>query len=65
MRFIFTADICGAWSIFGGLAAQLDNMSPILHLATAGRIAADLLYDSALSTRLGELARSRAERQMQ
>ena len=61
-RFIFTADIFGAWSIFGGVSAQLNNMSPILHLATTDSIAAALLYDSILSAHMEELDRSRAER---
>ena len=62
MRFIFAADLCGAWSSFGGIAAQLNNLSLILHLATTESIAAALLYDSLLSDHLEELARSRAER---
>ena len=62
MRFILTSDICGAWSSFGGIAAQLDNLSIILHLATTESITAALLYDGLLSAHLEELARSRVER---
>ena len=62
MRFIFTADICGAWASFGGIAAQLNSVSIILHLATTESIAAALLYDSILSAHLEELARARVER---
>ena len=61
-RFIFTADICGARSSFGGLAAQLSNLSPIPHLAATESIAAALLCDSLLSAHLEELARPRSER---
>ena len=62
MRFIFAADLCGAWSSFGGIAAQLNNLSLILHLATTESIAAALLYDGLLSAHLEEMARPRAER---
>ena len=71
MRFIFTAerekgddstplicrDICGAWSSFGGIAAQFNHLSIVLLLATTENIAPALLYDSLLSAHLEELAR--------
>ena len=61
-RFVSAADICSACSRFGGLAAQLNNLSPIPHLATTESNEAALFYGSLLSDRLEELARSRAER---
>ena len=62
LRFIFTADLCGAWSSFGGIVAQFNNLSVILHLATTETISAALIYDSLLSAHLEELARARQER---
>ena len=55
-------DICGAWSTFGGIAAQFNHLSIVLHLATVGNISSALLYDSLLSAHLEELARARAEK---
>ena len=62
LRFIFTADLCGAWSPFGGIAAQLNNFSILLHLSAVESIAVAWAYDSILSAHLEELARSRADR---
>ena len=61
-RFIFTADLFGAWSIFGGIVAQFNNLSIILHISTTECIAAAPLYDSLLSAHLEELARARKAR---
>ena len=62
MRFIFTADIRGAWSTFGGIAAQFNHLSIVLHLATVENIPSALLYDSVLSAHLEELDMARAEK---
>ena len=62
LRFIFTADICGAWSSFGGVAAQLNALSAVLNIAVTDNIQAALTYGHLLSSHLGELARSRVER---
>ena len=62
IRFIFTADLCGAWSSFGGIVAQFNNLSIILHLATTESISAALIYDGLLTAHLEELARARQER---
>ena len=62
LRFIFTADLCGAWLHFGGIAAQLSNFSILLHLAAVESIAVALAYDNILSAHLEELALSRADR---
>ena len=43
-------------------AAQFNNLSIVLHLATAENIATAVLYDSLLSAHIEELARDRAER---
>ena len=62
IRFIFTADICGAWSSFGGVAAHLNALSAILNIAVTDNIQAGLTYDQLLSSHLEELVRSRVER---
>ena len=61
-RFIFTADIFGAWAPFGGISSQLNNISVLLHLATTENIATAIAYDAILSTHLAESARASAER---
>ena len=61
-HFIPLRDICGAWSTFGGIAAQFNHLSIVLQLATVENIASALLYDSLLSSHLEELARARAEK---
>ena len=62
MRFIITADLCDDWLPYGGLSAQLNNLSILLHLAAVESIAVALAYDTILSTHLGELARVRANK---
>ena len=62
MRFIFAADICGAWLPFGGLSDQLSNFFALLHLSTTGNIATAMAYDALLSANLAESARARAAR---
>ena len=60
IRFIFAADLVGAWQIFGGAAAQLNHLSIVLHIATTDAIGVALTYDQLLKTHLEELARARA-----
>ena len=60
LRFILAADICGAWTAFGGIAAQLNHLSIVLHIATTEAIGTALTYDSLLKAHSEELARSRA-----
>ena len=61
-HFIPWGDIRGAWSKFGGIAAQFNHLSIVLHLASVGNIPSALLYDSLLSTHLEELDMARAEK---
>ena len=61
MRFIFTADICGDWASFGGLAAQLNGLSVVLNIAATDNIQTALINASLLPNHLGELSRPRAE----
>ena len=60
LRFIFAADLCGAWSTFGGISAQLNRLSVVLHIATTESIGTALTYDQLLKSHLEELARARA-----
>ena len=53
LRFIFTADICGAWSAFGGLSAQMGHLSAGLHLSTSESTPAAFPYGKLLSIHLG------------
>ena len=46
LRFIFTADICGAWTPFGGFSSQLNDISVLPHLATTANIATAIAYDT-------------------
>ena len=62
LRFISAADICGAWSSFGGLAAQLNGLSLVLNIDAMDNIQTVLIYDALLPNRLEALTRSRAER---
>ena len=62
LRFIIAADLCAAWLPFGGIAAQLNNLSILLHLAAVESIAVALAYDAILSAHLEELVRARADR---
>ena len=59
MRFIFPADLCGDWATIGGLSAQLNHLSIVLHLETTEAIGAALTYDQLLKAHLEELARAR------
>ena len=56
LRFIFAADVCGAWACFGGVAAQLNHLSVVLHIATVDAIGVALTYDQLLKAHLEELS---------
>ena len=62
MRFISTADICGDWSIFCVVSAQLNGLSAVLNLAATDNIQTVFLYGSLHPNHMEELARSRAQR---
>ena len=59
-RFVFPADLCGAWATFGGLSAQLNHLSMVPHLATTDAIGTALTYDQRSKAHLEEIARARA-----
>ena len=60
LRFIFAADVCGAWSLFGGVVAQLNHLSIVLHIATTDAIGIAATYDQLPKAHLEERARARA-----
>ena len=62
LRFICASDLFGAWAEFGGIAAQLNSVSILLHIVTTESIAASLIYDGLISTHLGDLDRPRANK---
>ena len=61
LRFLFASDICGARNSFGGIAAQLNHLSIVLHLATTEAVGTALTYDQMLKSHLEELARARVD----
>ena len=62
IRLISTSDIFGAWAPFGGMSAQLCNISGLLRLETTENIATAMAYGALLSSHLAESARARAEK---
>ena len=61
LRFLATAEICGAWLLYGGLVAQLNHLSITLHLATVESMAVALSYDRLAQAHLAEKARARED----
>ena len=59
LRFLFASDLCGAWNSFGGISAQLNHLSVVLHIATTEAVGIALTYDQLLKSHLEELARAR------
>ena len=57
-RFIFTAEICGAWLLFGGLAALLNHLSIALRLSNVDAMAVALSHDRLSMTFFAEKARA-------
>ena len=62
IRFILTSDLLGAWRDFGGLSAQLNHVSILLHMVTTEATTTALVYDGLISSHLEELARPRANK---
>ena len=54
--------VAGEFSLMTNSAAQLNNLSIVLHLETAENIATAVLYECLLSAHMEELASARAER---
>ena len=60
-RFIFSADLCGAWATFGGLAAQLSGLAVVLSMAVTESAQTAIEYDRKLRNYASEMARERME----
>ena len=61
IRFIFSADLCGAWATFGGLAAQLSGIAVVLAMAVTESAQTAIEYDRKLRNYASEMARERME----
>ena len=59
MRFVVTADLCHAWDSFGGMAAQLPQITLLLSLAATENFARAMLYRKEIVRFLSESARAR------
>ena len=44
LRFVMTAELCGAWQLFGGHVSQLNRLSIALHLSRVETMAVALSY---------------------
>ena len=60
LRYIFPAEVCGAWLLYGGIIAQINNLGITLSLAATGNVGVALKYFDFLHTQLESYARSRA-----
>ena len=61
LRFIVAADLAGAWSAFGGMAAQLNHLSIVINMSVVDSATVALAYDRLVREFLAERARSRHE----
>ena len=59
LRFLFAADLCQAFSIFGGLGPQLSHFSTVLHLGVTESVGTALAYHRLVGLKLQEKARKR------
>ena len=60
LRFVISADLCKAWSSFGGLGPQLSHLSTVLHLAIAESVGPAFPYHRLVANKLQEKARKRS-----
>ena len=59
MRFLMAGECCSAFSLFGGLCAQLNLVAIVLNLCVTENVGLGLTYFKILSSRLEESARQR------
>ena len=59
LRFLFAADLCQAFSKFGGLAPQFSHFSTVLHLSITESVGVALAYHKLVGLKLQEKARKR------
>ena len=60
LRFIFAAELCGAFDLFGGLALQLAHFSTVLNLSILESVGVALAYHRILTGKLQEQAHQRS-----
>ena len=60
MRFIFAAELCGAFELFGGIALQLSHLSTVLNISITDSAGIALAYHRILTGKLQERARQRS-----
>ena len=61
IRFLIAADLAGAWSSFGGLAAQLNHLAIVMNISIVESASVALSYDRLVREFLAGRARSRHE----
>ena len=59
LRFLIAADLCQAFSTFGGIAPQLAHLSTVLHISITDSVGTALAYRRILASKLQEKARKR------
>ena len=59
LRFIFAADLCQAWSKFGGIGTMLAQLSTVSHIGVTENVGSALAYRMIVSTILKEKERKR------
>ena len=60
MRFVFAAELCGAFGNFGGLATHLSHFPTILNLSITESVGTALAYHQIFPNKLQERARQRS-----
>ena len=58
-RFVIAAEMCHAWTPFGGIAAQLNHIAVLLSLATLENAGFAIRYHDLLVSTLADFARAR------
>ena len=58
-RFVIAAEMCHAWTPFGGIAAQLNHIAVLLSLATLESAGYAIRYHDLLVSTLADYARAR------
>ena len=60
LRFIFSAEVCSAWTLYGGVIAQINNIDVALNIAISDNVGVALKYYEFLHNQLESYAGSRA-----
>ena len=59
LRFVLAGDLAGAWTPFGGLAAQLTHLGTLLSIAATENARAAMTYDKSIRTTIATQSRKR------